>query len=89
MQAFNLGKVQGARITASEQPAGKCHFYQRVYAALGDGSGAVADSLSAFEVVARFGVQFKALELLEGANVGVGVIEVGDQANVDQLFFWV
>tara|TARA_R100000687_G_C6416325_1_gene148802 strand:+ start:612 stop:944 length:333 start_codon:yes stop_codon:yes gene_type:complete len=63
---LDLGEVQGAGVTAHQQAAREGHFRQGLQAALGDGPGAVADALAAFQEFFDFRVGFPALHFIEG-----------------------
>ena len=87
MQAFNLGKVQGARITTNQQAAGEGHFRQAVEPSFGNGPCAVSYPFAAFQVLAEHRVVFHALKFIERGKPRVLVTEVHNQAHYHLLVF--
>ena len=87
MAALDAADIQKARIAAHQRAAGKHRLGQRQQAACGDGARAIGQALGgpeafvlAFEIPADVGVRLPALEFLERTQVGVGVVEPGDEA---------
>ena len=87
MQAFDLGKVQGARVTANQQTAREGHFRQAVEPAFGNGPCAISHAFAAFQVLAQHRVVLHTLELIERGEPRVLVAEIHNQANDDLLVF--
>ncbi len=89
MAALDLGEVQGAQVAADQRAAVENHLGQRIQATFADGTGAVADALAAFEVLADHRMVLQPLELVERRKVRVGVGQVDDQANHHLVVFQV
>ena len=84
---LDLDAVEGAGVATDQQAAGEVHARQGVQAALGDRPGAVSDAGTALYIFQGLRVMLPALELLEGAHVGVAVVQVRDQPQVDLVVF--
>ncbi len=87
--ALDFGTVQGAGIATQQQAAREAHFRQGVVATLGDGAGAVSNTLAAFQVLLHLRVVLQTLEFLKRAQVRVAVGQIGDQANINLAVFQV
>ncbi len=87
--AFDLGHVHGAQVTANQCTALEDHLRQRVDAAFGQGAGAVADALAAFQVLSQNRVVLEALEFIERRQESVAVGQVDDQADHHLVVFQV
>ena len=77
---LDAGEVQKARIAANQRAAGEHCFRQAHQTAAGDGTGAIADALAAFQVLANGRVGFPALHFFKRAQPWVAVFEPGDKA---------
>ena len=95
--ALDAADVEVTRVAAHECTAWEHRFGQAHQATGRDGARAIADALGrldalgfvAFEVVADVGVRLPALEFLERAEVGVGVVQAGNEAQRDLVVFHV
>mmetsp|Transcript_81447 Transcript_81447/g.226443 ORF Transcript_81447/g.226443 Transcript_81447/m.226443 type:complete len:490 (-) Transcript_81447:241-1710(-) len=81
--ALDAGGIQVAGIAADQRTAGEDGLGQGLGRAVVDRTGAVADALAAFEVGADGRVGLPALHLLEGAEVGVAVVQADDETQRD------
>src|SRR5690606_7283692 len=89
MRAFDLGKVQGASVTANHQTARESHLRQAVQTAFGDGAGAVRYALAAFQVLFHHRMVFHALEFIKRADVRIAVRQVRNQTDHNLVIFGV
>src|SRR5690606_7774906 len=55
----------------------------RLQTARGHGAGAIGDAAGALEEPGDRGMRLEALELVEGRERGVGVVEMGDEAEIN------
>ena len=83
MGALDLGHVQEARLAADEDPAREGEPRDRLEPALVDGAGAIGDPAPAGECGANRRVRLEALELLEGRQVRVRVVEPDHEPHCD------
>ena len=83
MVALYLHAVEGTRIATDEQTTREVHPGKRVQPAFGDGPGTVDDTRAALQIFDCFRVVLPALELLERAHMGIAVVQIGDQADID------
>ncbi len=91
MAALDAADVQETCVAAHERAAREHELGQGQQAAGRDGARAVAQALGrldalglvAFQVVADVGMGLPALEFLEGAQVGVGIVQARDEAQRD------
>jgi hypothetical protein len=87
--ALDAADVEVAGVAAHQRAAGEHRLGQRQHAAGGDGARAVGQALGVDvailvgEVPADTRVRLPALELLERAEVGVGVVQARDEAQRD------
>src|SRR5260370_31327342 len=81
VRALDARHVDETGRAADERAARKREFRHRLPAALRDGARAVADALAARESVAHQRVRLEALEFLERREIGIGVVEVEDEAD--------
>jgi len=85
--ALDARSVQRASLAADQRTAREHQLGQAQQAARGDGAGAVADALAAFEVGADGRVGLPALHLLERTQPRVLVVQPGDEAERDPVAF--
>ena len=87
VDALDLGEIERPGVATEQQTAGERLLRQAVEPTLGNGPRAVAQALAAFQVFVDFGLRLEALELLEGRQIGIGVVEIGDQTDDDLIVF--
>ncbi len=75
MGALDLGHVHEAGAAADDTAAGEVQLGYVLYSALVERARPVPDSLASHEQIAYGGMLLEALELLEGAQVWVRVIQ--------------
>ena len=83
MAALDPRHVDEPRRAADQRTAGKGQLRDRLPPALVDRARAIADALAALDLGADRGVSLPPLEFLERRQIGVPVIERGDEAERD------
>ena len=83
--AFYARDVHETRRAADQRAAGEGEFRDRLEAALRDGARAIGEPLAALQRRAHRGVLLEALELLEGREVGVFVVQMNHEADRHQV----
>ena len=83
--ALDARHVHEAGRAADQRAAGEDEARHALPAALGDGPRAIADAPAALEGLGDGGVRLEALELVEGRQVRVVVVEVDDEADGDEI----
>src|SRR5262249_27432222 len=81
MRALDARHVHKARRAADQRAAREHEGWDGLPAALGDRARAIGDALAAFEERADLGMLLEALELVEGREERVLVIEMNDEAD--------
>ena len=89
MVALDLDAVECARVTAHQQAAGEVHARQGIKPTLGDSPSAIGQARATLEVLLRLRVVFPALEFLVGAHMGIAIVQVGNEADVNLVVFGV
>ena len=79
--ALDARHVDHARRTAQQHAAVEGQLRQRLPAALGDGTGAIADALGPLQEVRDHRMVLEALELHVGIQVRVGIVQVNHKAD--------
>ena len=85
MAALDARQVHHARGTTEQRSAGEHEIGHRLPAAFGDGARAVADALATFEDITDGGMRLEALEFLVRREIRVGVIQMHDEADGDEI----
>ncbi len=85
MAALDARHVDEARRAAEQRAAGKHQLRNRLPAALGDRTRAVRDALAALERVADRRVRLEPLELVVGRQIGIGIVEVDDEPDRNEV----
>ena len=85
MAALDAGHVDEACRAADQRAAREGELRHGLEAAFGDGARAIGDALAAFECLVDCRMLLEALELVEGREIGVLVVEVDDEAYRHQI----
>jgi hypothetical protein len=86
---LDAGCVEEARVVADQRAAREDQLGLALQATGSNGPGAVGEALAALQEFAYLRVSLVALELLEGRQVGIGVVETDDVADRHQIVFQV
>ena len=85
MAALDARHVDEARRAADQRAARERQLRHRLIAALGDGARAVGQALAALEGAADQRMGLEALEFLERRQIRIGVVEMDDEADRNQI----
>src|SRR6185312_10836066 len=84
--ALDPRKVDHAGSAAEQRPAREHEIGHRLPTTFGDGARAIADPLSTFEDTADRRMRLEALEFVVGRQIRLGVVQMDDEANGDEVF---
>ncbi len=87
--ALDLGRVEEARRTADQGPAGEAQARNGLIAAFVQGPRAVADAAAAFQRLGDLRMGFVALQFVERRQIGVLVVQADHEAEGDLIVFQV
>src|ERR1700722_4130851 len=85
MRAFYARNIHEACRTANQRAARECQFWRRLPATLGQSAGAIAQPLAAGEQAADHRMRLESLELVEGRQRRIGVVQVNHKTNDDLI----
>src|SRR5215469_2460584 len=81
MAALDARHVHEAGRAADERPTRESELGHGLQPPLRDGARAIADALAPFEEILDARVLLHALEFVEGREIGVGIVEMNDEAD--------
>src|SRR6476469_22284 len=84
MRALDAGYVHEASAAADQCAPGEDELRDRLPAAFGQSARAIGDALAAFQMLADTRMGLSELKLLERVEIGIGVVEMHDEANRHQ-----
>src|SRR4029078_3542011 len=84
VRALDAGSVHEPRCAADQRAARKREPRDRLEASLCERAGAIGDALAALEMFADERMRLGALKLFDWIEIGIGVVEMDDEADRHQ-----